>query len=175
MMFDVITNCVRYVATGRVRALGITKARAIVGVGLGGMVALKAAALFPEITAGVITVVPYIGSLVGATLGIGLALYQYWGNPVAIGIIVAIFVVGQFMEGNVLTPRLVGKSIGLHPVWLIFALSVFGGIFGFVGLFVAVPVSATIGVLARFATARYQQSALYLGASGHGDSEGGTG
>ena len=124
--------------------------------------------------AGAITVVPFLGAMTSAALGIGLAFYQFWGNWVAIGIIAAIFAIGQFMEGNVLTPRLVGKSIGVHPVWLIFALSIFGAIFGFVGLLVAVPLSATIGVLARFGIGRYKESLLYRGTSGP-DSEGGTG
>ena len=65
--------------------------------------------------------------------------------PWAIGIVAAIFVIGQFIEGNILTPKLVGKSVGLHPVWLLVALSVFGSVFGFVGLLVAVPVAAAIG------------------------------
>lgn len=115
--------------------------------------------------AGAITVIPYIGALIGGALAIGLALYQFWGNWVAIGIIAAIFAFGQFMEGNVLTPRLVGRSVGLHPVWLIFALSLFGGLFGFAGMLVAVPLSAALGVLARFGIAHYQHSLLYLGQS----------
>lgn len=115
--------------------------------------------------AGAVTVIPYIGALLGGALAIGLAFYQFWGNWVAIGTIAAIFAFGQFMEGNVLTPRLVGRSVGLHPVWLIFALSLFGGLFGFAGMLVAVPLSAALGVLARFGIAHYQQSLLYLGES----------
>ena len=113
--------------------------------------------------AGGITVIPYIGSLLGGSLAIGVALYQFWGDWVAIGVVAAIFAFGQFMEGNVLTPRLVGKSIGLHPVWLIFALSLFGGLFGVAGMLIAVPLSAAIGVLARFGIVQYQNSLLYLG------------
>ena len=70
------------------------------------------------------------------------------------------------MEGNILTPKLVGKSVGLHPVWLMFALSVFGSLFGFVGMLVAVPVAAALGVLTRFAIAQYQDSLLYTGIAG---------
>lgn len=125
--------------------------------------------------AGAITVIPFIGAMTGGALAMGLAFYQFWGNWMAIGTIGAIFAFGQFMEGNVLTPRLVGKSIGVHPVWLIFALSIFGGIFGFVGMLVAVPISAAIGVLTRFSLARYKQSLLYLGQAASQDSEGGTG
>jgi len=77
---------------------------------------------------------------------------------------------GQVMEGNVLTPKLVGNSVGLHPVWLIFALSVFGALFGFVGMLVAVPLAAAIGVLARFAVGQYLSSKLYRGLSETEDS-----
>jgi predicted PurR-regulated permease PerM len=71
---------------------------------------------------------------------------------------------GQFLEGNVITPRLVGNSVGLHPVWLLFALSAFGSLFGFLGMLVAVPVAAAIGVLTRFGIAQYQGSLLFRGA-----------
>lgn len=113
--------------------------------------------------AGAITFIPYVGALVGGALAIGLALFQFWGDWFQIGIIAAIFAVGQFMEGNVLTPRLVGKSVGLHPVWLLFALSAFGSVFGFVGMLIAVPVAASIGVLTRFAMEQYRASRLYQG------------
>ena len=116
--------------------------------------------------AGAITFIPYVGSFVGGLLAIGLALFQFWGDWLPIGIIAAIFVVGQFIEGNILTPRLVGKSVGLHPVWLLFALSAFGTVFGFVGLLVAVPVAAALGVLTRFGISQYQDSLLYRGTIG---------
>lgn len=113
--------------------------------------------------AGAVTFIPFVGALVGGALAIGLALFQFWGDPVAIGIIAGIFALGQFLEGNVITPRLVGNSVGLHPVWLLFALSAFGAGFGFVGMLVAVPVAASIGVFARFGIERYQHSLLYSG------------
>jgi predicted PurR-regulated permease PerM len=113
--------------------------------------------------AGAITFIPYVGSLVGGALAVGLALFQFWGDWVQIGIIAAIFGIGQFVEGNVLTPRLVGKSVGLHPVWLLLALSAFGSVFGFVGMLIAVPVAASIGVLTRFAMEQYRASLLYQG------------
>lgn len=116
--------------------------------------------------AGAITFIPYVGSLVGGALAIGLALFQFWGDWLSIGLVAAIFAVGQFLEGNILTPKLVGKSVGLHPVWLMFALSVFGSLFGFVGMLVAVPVAAAIGVLTRFGIAQYQASLLYNGIAG---------
>jgi predicted PurR-regulated permease PerM len=113
--------------------------------------------------AGAITFIPYVGSIIGGTLAVGLALFQFWGDWFQIGIIAAIFAAGQFVEGNILTPKLVGKSVGLHPVWLLLALSAFGSAFGFVGMLIAVPVAAAIGVLTRFAVEQYQASLLYQG------------
>lgn len=123
--------------------------------------------------AGLVTFIPYVGALLGGMLAIGLAIYQFWGDWVQIGVIAGIFAVGQFLEGNIITPKLVGNSVGLHPVWLLFALSAFGTLFGFVGMLVAVPVAAAIGVLARFGIAKYLESPLYRGAPGvaAGDSE----
>lgn len=113
--------------------------------------------------AGLITFIPYVGAIVGGAVAIGLSLFQFWGDWLSIGLVAGIFVLGQVMEGNVLTPKLVGGSVGLRPVWLIFALSVFGALFGFVGMLVAVPVAAAIGVLARFAASQYMDSRLYRG------------
>ena len=113
--------------------------------------------------AGALTFIPYVGALVGGMLAVGLALAQFWGDWIWIVLVWAIFQSGQFVEGNILTPRLVGSSVGLHPVWLIFALSAFGALFGFVGLLVAVPVAAMIGVLVRFGIEQYKDSRLYRG------------
>ncbi|WP_116130914.1 AI-2E family transporter [Tropicimonas sp. IMCC34043] len=116
--------------------------------------------------AGILTFIPYIGSVVGGTLAIGLALFQFWGDWTMIAVVAAIFLSGQMIEGNVLTPKLVGGSVGLHPVWLLMALSVFGALFGFVGLLVAVPVSAVIGVIVRFLIEQYKSGLLYRGTAG---------
>ncbi len=113
--------------------------------------------------AGLVTFIPYVGAILGGALAIGLALFQFWGDWLSIGLVAGIFALGQVIEGNVLTPKLVGSSVGLHPVWLIFALSVFGTLFGFVGMLVAVPLAAAIGVLARFAISQYKDSRLYRG------------
>ncbi|MGX9349668.1 AI-2E family transporter [Shimia sp. W99] len=115
--------------------------------------------------AGLVTFIPYLGALIGGALAIGLALFQFWGDWVSIGLVGGIFAIGQVIEGNVLTPKLVGNSVGLHPVWLLLALSIFGALFGFVGMLVAVPVAAALGVLARFFTGQYMTSRLYLGLS----------
>jgi predicted PurR-regulated permease PerM len=115
--------------------------------------------------AGILTFIPYVGALVGGALAIGLALFQFWGEWWFLGGVVVIFMVGQFVEGNFLTPNLVGSSVGLHPVWLIFALSAFGTVFGFVGMLVAVPVAAALGVVARYLIKRYKEGRLYRGLS----------
>jgi predicted PurR-regulated permease PerM len=112
---------------------------------------------------GLITFIPYVGSMTGLVLSVGVAVAQFWPNYYSILAVLGVFLVGQFLEGNVLSPKLVGESVGLHPVWLIFALLAFGYLFGFVGLLVAVPLAATIGVLARFALRRYLESSLYTG------------
>jgi predicted PurR-regulated permease PerM len=115
--------------------------------------------------AGLVTFIPYLGALIGGALAIGLALFQFWGDWLSIGMVAGVFVLGQVIEGNVLTPKLVGSSVGLHPVWLILALSIFGSLFGFVGMLVAVPMAASIGVITRFAANQYLSSRLYRGLS----------
>ena len=101
--------------------------------------------------------------LVGLVLSVGVAIVQFWPDYWMIGAVIVVFLVGQFLEGNVLQPRLVGKSVGLHPVWLMFALFAFGALFGFVGLLISVPAAAAVAVLVRFAIARYLESPLYKG------------
>jgi predicted PurR-regulated permease PerM len=113
--------------------------------------------------AGLITFIPYVGAIVGGALAIGLALFQFWGEWAWIAVVGGIFVAGQFLEGNILTPKLVGGSVGLHPVWLLFALAAFGSIYGFVGMLVAVPVAAALGVITRFLVREYKASRLYTG------------
>jgi len=110
-----------------------------------------------------ISFIPFVGSTIGGGVSIGVALFQYWNDPIWIGVVAAVFAFGQFVEGNFLTPKLVGGSVGLHPVWLMFSLSAFGSLFGFVGLLIAVPVSASIGVLGRFLMDQYMEGSLYKG------------
>jgi predicted PurR-regulated permease PerM len=112
---------------------------------------------------GLITFIPYIGSMTGLILSLGVAVAQFWPDYGSILMVLGVFLIGQFVEGNILSPQLVGESVGLHPVWLIFALLAFGYLFGFVGLLVAVPLAATIGVLSRFALRRYLKSSFYTG------------
>jgi predicted PurR-regulated permease PerM len=113
--------------------------------------------------AGLIGFIPYVGSVTGLIVSVGVAIVQFWPDWTMVLVVLGIFVVGQFVEGNILQPRLVGRSVGLHPVWLMFALVAFGYLFGFVGLLVAVPLAAAVGVLARFGVRRYLESPLYTG------------
>ena len=113
--------------------------------------------------AGLISFIPYVGSLVGLVLSVGVAFVQFWPDWTMVAAVAGVFFVGQFIEGNSLQPRLVGKSVGLHPVWLMFALFAFGALFGFVGLLIAVPAAAAVAVLVRFAISRYLESPLYKG------------
>lgn len=115
------------------------------------------------LVSGLITFIPYVGSMTGLVLAGGVAIAQFWPDYTSILFVLGIFFVGQFLEGYVLAPKLVGESIGLHPVWLMFALFAFGYLFGFVGLLIAVPLAAVIGVLLRFALKQYLASPFYTG------------
>ncbi len=112
---------------------------------------------------GVLSFVPYIGSLIVLVLSLLIAIVQGWPSWHLPAFALGVVFVGQFLEGNVLSPKLVGDKVGLHPVWIIFALLGFGSVFGFTGLLVAVPVASALGVLLRFATRRYRESPIYTG------------
>jgi predicted PurR-regulated permease PerM len=125
---------------------------------------------------GLISFIPYVGSLTGLVLGTGVAIAQFWPHYTPVIVVVIIFLIGQFLEGYVLAPKLVGERVGLHPVWLMFALFSFGYLFGFVGLLLAVPLAAAVGVLTRFALHQYLASPLYTGGGpdpGKGDARSG--
>jgi predicted PurR-regulated permease PerM len=113
---------------------------------------------------GVLAIVPILGVTTGFILALSLATLQY-GTWTAILTVCAIFAVGQTVEANILAPKLLGDRVHLHPVWVIFALFAGGALFGFIGVLLAVPAAAVIGVLARFALSRYRQSTLYNGAA----------
>lgn len=112
---------------------------------------------------GFLSFIPYVGSITGLLLAVGVALVQFWPDWKMPLVAFAIFASGQFIEGNILAPKLVGEAVGLHPVWLMFALVAFGSFFGFLGLLLAVPLAAVAGVLARFALTQYLASPLYSG------------
>jgi predicted PurR-regulated permease PerM len=115
------------------------------------------------VSAGVLSFIPYVGSLTGLVLSVGVAVVQFWPDWTWIAATLGIFITGQFIEGNILSPKLVGASVGLHPVWLMFALFAFGALLGFVGLLLAVPLAAIAGVLGRFALRQYLASTVYHG------------
>lgn len=117
---------------------------------------------FVGVAAGVLSIIPFVGSAFGLVASVGLAFYQFggWEYPLAA---LAIFVFGQVVEGNYLTPKLVGNSIGLHPLWVIFALMAGGMLLGIVGMIIAIPVAAIIAVLIRHANEIYKGSSYYSG------------
>ncbi len=132
---------------GSFYALGLS----IIGLDLGLLVGL---------IAGIISFIPYVGSITGFILSLALAVAQF--NSISpIIAVVMVFVTGQFLEGNFLTPKLVGDSVRLHPLWIMFALLAGGVLLGFLGLMIAVPLAAVIGVLTRYAITRYKQSSIY--------------
>ncbi len=116
------------------------------------------------ISSGVLSFIPYVGSLMALVFSVGVAIVQGWPSWSLVLMALTVVGSGQFLEGNILTPRLVGQSVGLHPVWLMFALLAAGSLFGFTGLILAVPVAAAIGVLMRFALEQYLASQIYRGA-----------
>jgi predicted PurR-regulated permease PerM len=118
------------------------------------------------IVIGLISFIPYVGATVGLVVSVGVAVAQFWPEWTPIALVLGVFAVGQFLEGNVLQPKLIGGHIGLHPVWLMFALFAFGYLLGFVGLLIGVPAAAAVGVLARFAIRRYLASPFYTGQAG---------
>jgi predicted PurR-regulated permease PerM len=117
-------------------------------------------------TAGLISFIPYVGSLVGIVVASCIGVAQFWPDWKLILAVPAIFLVGQTISDYALSPYLVGRRINLHPVWSIFALFAFGNLFGLVGLLIAVPVAAAIGVLLRFAQGLYFASPFYIYGNG---------
>ncbi len=118
------------------------------------------------IAAGILSFIPYVGSLTALILSSTVAIVQDWPQWKLLAMSLGVVMIGQFLEGNVLSPKLVGESVGLHPVWLIFALLAFGSLFGFTGLITAVPFAAAAGVILRFGVRRYRESNLYTGTAG---------
>ena len=119
--------------------------------------------------AGVVSFIPYLGSTLGFVVSVGIALLQFWPDWVMPVAAATLFIVGQMLEGYVLQPYMIGTNVGLHPVWLMFALFAFALLFGFVGLLMAIPLAAAVGVLVRYALARYLASPIYRG-TGHSGS-----
>jgi predicted PurR-regulated permease PerM len=112
------------------------------------------------VMAGVLSIIPLVGSTIGLVASIGVAWFQS-GELSYVGIVAAIFIGGQIVEGNFLSPKVLGDSVGLHPLWVLFALLAGASLFGFLGMLLAVPVAAVIGVLAGFALKQYKATPLY--------------
>lgn len=110
--------------------------------------------------AGLLSVIPLVGSTIGLLVSVTVAWLQS-SQITYVGAIAAIFIVGQFVEGNFITPRLLGKSVGMHALWILFALMAGGSLFGLVGMLLAVPVAASLGVLIGFALEEYRKSPYY--------------
>lgn len=119
--------------------------------------------LLAGLLAGVFSFIPFVGAIFGFALSMSIALAQFGGDWTSIGLVAGVFLFGQAVEGNFLTPKLMGAHVGLHPLWLIFAMSAFGALFGFVGVLIAVPTAAALGVLAKYGVSQYLDSDLYKG------------
>lgn len=132
---------------GTFYAIGLT----LVGLNFGLLIGL---------VTGMLVIIPYVGLFMGMAVGLSVAFFQF-GDMVSVGKVLAVFVVGQVIEGNFIVPKLVGDRIGLGPVWIIFGLLAGGALFGFVGVLLALPVTAVIGVLVKFAVNNYLHSPLY--------------
>ncbi|MES2677042.1 MAG: AI-2E family transporter [Pseudomonadota bacterium] len=107
---------------------------------------------------GFLSFIPYIGMLLGITTAIVVGLFQWGLDPFYIGVVAVIFLTGQIFESNFLTPKLVGNRVGLHPVWIIFGLFVFGVLLGFVGVLLAMPLTAICGVLIKSIAVQYKKN-----------------
>jgi predicted PurR-regulated permease PerM len=126
--------------------------------------------LLVGIGTGLISFIPYFGMLIGMATAIGIAFTQF-GDWVPFALVLGVFAAGQVLESFFLTPKLVGGQVGLHPVWVIFALMAGGAGFGFTGVLLAVPVASAIAVLIRFSLSRYMASSLYQGSGGAGSDD----
>ncbi len=118
--------------------------------------------------AGAISFIPYLGTAFGLIAAVGVALFQFWPGLVMPVVALVIFVVGQLVADYVLTPRIMGDKVQLHPLWVIFGIFACGTLFGFIGMIIAVPITAVIGVLARFFMAQYEESDVYRGGKARG-------
>ena len=118
-------------------------------------------AILIGVTAGLISFVPYVGAATGFVVSECVAVAQFWPNWVPVAVVGGIFIVGEILADYVLSPRVIGSRVKLNPVWMMFALFAFGRLFGFIGLLLAIPIAASLGVVLRFAR---RQS---LASSGH--------
>jgi predicted PurR-regulated permease PerM len=170
------TDTIRRLAAEIDRAIsGFVRGQGLVCLLLGGFYAIALALIGLEfglligIVAGLLSFIPYVGSAIGFFASVSVATAQFWPDWPWIAATAGIFIFGQFVEGNILQPKLIGGSVGLHPVWLMFALFAFALLFGFVGLLIAVPAAAAVAVLLRFALQQYLAGPYYHGEGGAAD------
>ena len=114
------------------------------------------------IFAGIVSFIPFVGAILGAIFSIGFSIIQF-ETYTPILLVAGIFLVGQVLEGNFLTPKLIGEAVGLHPVWVIFALLTGATLFGFLGVLLALPIAVVVAVLIRFSLRSYLESEIYSG------------
>jgi len=112
------------------------------------------------VMAGIASIIPMVGAIGGLIVGVTMA-YLQGGEWSFIGLIASIFIIGQIIEGNILTPKLVGDNVGLHPLWVFFSILAGGAVLGVTGMFLAVPVAAVMGVLIAFGIKTYKASLFY--------------
>ena len=114
------------------------------------------------IFSGIVSFIPFVGAILGGIFSIGFSIIQF-DTYTPIFFVAGIFLVGQVVEGNFLTPKLIGEAVGLHPVWVIFALLTGATLFGFLGVLLALPIAVVVAVLIRFSLSSYLESEIYSG------------
>ena len=117
---------------------------------------------------GVLSIIPLAGSTIGLVVALTVAWFQTYHFSF-VAIIGGIYLVGQFAEGNIITPKVMGHTVGLHPVWILLALMAGGALLGIIGILLAVPIAAVIAVLLAFSIARYKASSIYRGSKDEND------
>lgn len=116
--------------------------------------------LILAVIAGLFIIIPYVGTLVSTALAVGIAYMQFGMEWQTISVFV-VYGVGQILESQILTPKVIGDRVGLHPLWMVFGMLAGAVLLGFAGVLLAVPITAVVGVLVRFAVARYLESPFY--------------
>lgn len=164
LMPDEYTQTVRFLAREIDATLGgFARGQSLVCLSLGTIYAVGLwlvgleSGVIVGMVAGLVSFVPYVGAAFGMLLAGALGLGQFGLDWLPFTQMAIIFAFGQFIEGNFLTPRLVGDRVKLHPVWIIFALLAMGALFGFLGLLLAVPIAAIVGVLVRHGVTLYER------------------
>ncbi len=117
------------------------------------------------VTAGLVSFIPYVGAIYGVVASASVALFQFWPEWYYVLGVIVIFIGGQLLSDYILVPKILGNKMRLHPLWIIFGVFAGGALLGFVGMLIAIPLTAVIGVLVRFSLQQYKKSKYYLGKS----------